>query len=63
MSYYKVYTNIDSMDTSLVSQHKSPYRALLSFWQCHRGNLTRIVKDGKDVTQYCKELYLKSKGL
>lgn len=48
---YTVYANIDNMDTSLVSRHRTLRAAGLSYQAAHTGNMRRVLDaNGRDVT-------------
>lgn len=48
---YTVYANIDNMETSKVSEHRSLKAAGKSYQSAHTGNMRRVFdKDGNDVT-------------
>lgn len=48
---YTVYANVDQIDTSLVSRHRTLKAAGKSYQAAHTGNMRRVLDaNGKDVT-------------
>ena len=52
MTTYTVFANIDNLDTSEVSAHRTLKAAGKSYQSAHTGNMRRVLDDkGNDVTR------------